>query len=76
MIVREYFATRKDGVRLFKAYSDAGYMIRQEQTGTEYSEAIDVEDAPYTYEETETPIEESETDVEEIIQGEYDERNV
>ena len=54
MIVREYYATRKDGVRLFRTYSDAGYMIRQEQTGIEYAEAIDVENAPYTYTETET----------------------
>ena len=60
MIVREYYKTRKDGVRLFRTYSDAGYMIQQEQTGTEYTEAIDVEDAPYTYVETDTPVESEE----------------
>lgn len=56
MIVREYYKTRSDGVELYRTYSDAGYLIRQEQTGVEYSEAIDVDDAPYTYTETETAI--------------------
>lgn len=60
MIVREFIDTRFDGVRLYKTYSDAGYYIKQQPTGVVYSEAIDVEDAPYTYEETEDliPIEE------------------
>lgn len=56
MIVREYYKTRSDGVELYRTYSDAGYLIRQEQTGAEYSEAIDVASAPYTYTETETAI--------------------
>lgn len=56
MIVREYYKTRSDGVELYRTYSDAGYLIRQEQTGAEYSEAIDVGGAPYTYAETETTI--------------------
>ena len=43
-------------MELYRTYSDAGYLIRQEQTGAEYSEAIDVDDAPYTYTETETAI--------------------
>lgn len=53
MIVREFFEKRFDGVNLYKTYSDAGYYIKQNPTGAIYSEAIDVEDAPYTYEETE-----------------------
>lgn len=57
MIVREFYKTRKDGVKLFKAYSDSDMYIRQVETGIEYSEAIDVEDAPYTYEETDKAIE-------------------
>lgn len=52
MIVREHYKTRSDGVELWRTYSDAGYLIRQVETGAEYSEAIDVADAPYTYEET------------------------
>ena len=62
MIVREFYKTRSDGVSLYRTYSDAGYMIRQTQTGAEYAEAIDVADAPYTYEETETKIQTDDTD--------------
>lgn len=57
MIVREFYTTRKDGVKLFKTYSDSNMYISQVETGIEYSEAIDVEDAPYTYEETDKAIE-------------------
>lgn len=52
MIVREHYKTRSDGVELWRTYSDAGYLIRQVETGAEYSEAIDIADAPYTYTET------------------------
>lgn len=52
MIVREFYETRFDGVNLYRTYSDTGYFIKQNPTGVVYSEAIDVEDAPYTYEET------------------------
>jgi hypothetical protein len=34
-----------------------GFMIRKAGTDEIYSEAIDVEDAPFTYEETDIPIE-------------------
>lgn len=52
MIIREHYKTRSDGVELYRTYSDAGYLIRQVETGAEYSEAIDIADAPYTYTET------------------------
>lgn len=58
MIVREYFDTRKDGVRLYRTYSDKNLYIRKVGTDEVYSEAVDVEDAPYTYEETDKEIEE------------------
>ena len=45
MIVREHYKTRTDGVELYRTYSDAGYLIRQAETGAEYDEAIDVEQA-------------------------------
>ena len=60
MIRREYYMTRKDGVNLYRTYSDANKMILQVETGIEYSEAIDVENAPFTYIETENNIEEVE----------------
>ena len=67
MIQREFYKQRKDGVKLYRTYSDAGMMIRQNETGVDYSEAIDVEGAPYTYMETETPIETPEIGREENI---------
>lgn len=62
MIIREFYQQRKDGVNLYRTYSDADVMIRQEQTGAEYSEAIDVENAIYAYIETDNPIEPIDTD--------------
>lgn len=52
MIVKEHYKTRTDGVELYRTYSDAGYLIRQAETGAEYDEAIDVDGTPYTYTET------------------------
>ena len=57
MLVREYYMTRKDGIKLYKTYSDKGNYILQVQTNIEYGEAIDVENAPYTYIETDKPLE-------------------
>lgn len=56
MIIREHYKTRSDGVELYRTYSDAGCLIRQVETGAEYSEAIDVADATYTYTETDNLI--------------------
>ena len=67
MIQREFYTQRKDSVKLYRTYSDAGMMIRQNETGVEYAEAIDVEGAPYTYTETETPIETPEMTDEEYL---------
>ena len=52
MIQREFYTQRKDGVNLYRTYSDSKLMIRQVETGNVYAEAIDVENAAYTYEET------------------------
>lgn len=52
MIKKDFYKERKDGVKLYITYSDEEYMIRQIQTGNIYETAIDVENAPYTYEET------------------------
>ena len=63
MIIKEYYMTRKDGVNLYRIYSDKNLVILQIETGYEYDEAIDVENAPYTYIETAKPIKEVEEDV-------------
>lgn len=60
MIKREFYTQRKDGVKLYRTYSDAGMMIRQDQTGAVFDEAVDVENAPYTYTETDEPVAEPE----------------
>ena len=54
-----------NGRQFVKNYSNAGMYIRQEQTGAVYSEAIDVENATFTYVETDIPIE-----VEELTEAE------
>lgn len=56
MLIKDLYETRADGVRLFRTYSDANKMILQNETNALYSEAIDTEDAPYTYTETEQEI--------------------
>ena len=40
-----------------KTYSDTNHYILQQPTNIKYSEAIDVENAPYTYVETDEVIE-------------------
>jgi hypothetical protein len=66
MIIKEFCETRFDGVNLYRTYSDEGVYIVQNETGAEYAEAIDVEGAPYTYSETDKPIEDIEPSGEEM----------
>ena len=42
MIKTEYYTTRNDGVLLVKTYSTENKYIKQNETGLEYTEAIDV----------------------------------
>ena len=52
--------SESNGVNLYRTYSDENYKMRQIETGAIYDEAIDVENAEYTYEETEEKIETAE----------------
>ena len=52
MIIKEFYKKRSDGINLYRTYSDSNLMIEQVETGNVYTEAIDVENAAYTYEET------------------------
>lgn len=62
-----FYMTRSDGVKLFRfavpntktgdEWDSPQFKIRQDQTGTLYDEAIDVENAPYTYTEMDIPAE-------------------
>lgn len=65
MVVKKYFSTRKDGVNLFRTYSDEGLKIRKStfdsfgnkvETDQVFNDAIDVESAPFIYDETDIPI--------------------
>ena len=56
MIIKEFYKKRSDGVNLYRTYSDSNLMIKQVETGNVYAEAIDVENAAYTYEETDISI--------------------
>lgn len=51
MIQKEFYMTRSDGVKLYRTYSDSNKDLLQVETGAIYGEAIDVEDAAYTYQE-------------------------
>lgn len=57
MIVKEYHSLRKDGVILYRTYSDQNLQIRKVGTNEVYNQAIDVEGATFTYVETDQPIE-------------------
>ena len=61
MIIKKYYTKRKDGVKLYKTYSDNNKIIHKIGTNEEYDIAIDIENAPYTYEETDKdiPVEEN-----------------
>ena len=55
-IVKEFYKTRNDGINLYKTYSNEGYIIHKLNTEEYYGEAIDVENTPFEYEETEEKI--------------------
>lgn len=57
MIKIEFYQTRKDGVNLYKTYSDENYYIQKVGTDEVYSEAIDIEGSGFSYEETDEKIE-------------------
>lgn len=67
MIVKEFYKEQKDGIKLYKTYSNEDYKILQMETGNIYDEAIDVENANYTYEEINEKIEREEEKKEEQI---------
>ena len=60
MIVTEFYRTRKDGVNLYRTYSDANLMIQKVGTDEVYAEAIDVENSGFEYVETDIEVESDE----------------
>lgn len=55
MIIEE-IATLKSGRRIIRRHSDQNVFLIQTPTGLMYSEPVDVENAPYTYSESNVPI--------------------
>ena len=53
MIVKEFYKRRSDGVDLYITKSTEDFMIRKVGTDEIYTVAIDIDGAPYVYEETE-----------------------
>ena len=66
MIIKEEYMIRADGVKLFRTYSNEGKLLIQNETGIKYAEAIDVENAPYTYSESDEERDEVEMSAEEF----------
>lgn len=47
-IITEFYKTRRDGVNLYRTYSDAGRTVVRED-GAVFAEAVDVENSGHTY---------------------------
>lgn len=57
MIIQEIIQPEQEGGwALVKTYSDVGMLIRQDETGTLFSEAVDPQFVNRTYTETDIPI--------------------
>lgn len=56
MIIVEQIGARE------RRYSDQGVKLRQVETGNLYEDAVDVIPCPYTYEETDIPIDDLDED--------------
>lgn len=72
MIVREYYGERSDGVKLYRNYSDQGFKIKPDGIEAVYDEAIESEDTPYIYIETDEKIVEEEITEIELKAQAYD----
>lgn len=52
MVIKKFHKKRSDGVALYRTHSDRNEYLRKVGTDEVYSEAIDIESAPYEYVET------------------------
>ena len=48
-IKKEFVAETADGVKLYRTFSDENRKILQNETGFIYDDAVDVENAEFTY---------------------------
>lgn len=63
MIITEYIEIENRERR----YSDLNMKIRQIETGNLYDDAVDVIPCPYTYEETDIPVEDNELSAQDAL---------
>lgn len=56
MIIKEFYRTRSDGVKLYKTYSDQNVYIQKQDSNFQYEQAIDIESSSFVYIETDKPI--------------------
>lgn len=61
MIIKEYYKTREDGIRLNRTYSNKGFYIKKAGRKFLYAEAIDPAYIKPKYEETDILIEDKKT---------------
>ena len=52
---------------LIRHYSDLGVLLLQKETGAKYSDPVDIVPCPYTYVETDEPIQDEELDSEQDV---------
>ncbi len=64
MIIQEYPYNENTG--LIRTFSDGGRVILQNETGIEYTSAVDVYPCRYTYSETDKLIEDEEDEIQAI----------
>ena len=50
-IKKEFVAETADGVKLYRTFSDEGRKILQNETGIVFDDAVDVENAVFSYSE-------------------------
>lgn len=56
---------------LIRHYSDAGFMLLQNETGAKYSDSVDVIPCAYTYTETDEPVDAEELNPDEATIEDY-----
>ena len=67
MIIPMFYKKRDDGVDLYQRKSSLNVKLLQVETGAMYDDPIDIDPCPYTYEETNIPIDVEPSPIDEDI---------
>ena len=65
MIIPEFYKKRDDGIDLYQRKSTLNVKLLQVETGAMYDDPIDIDPCPYTYKETNIPIDGKPTPIDE-----------